>query len=163
MKSRLTIFLTISSIAFITGCVPPPMEPTPTPTAVFTTSQEFITAAWNAFNNNQFTEAISFAQEVINRWEGEAIKQQASLTQAPPIGVPAGEEEKKAILSNWALNDVAAAYFVKAWSFEKLGKPNEAKAAYYKVLEFSYGRCWDPQGWFWSPAEEAQRRLSRIP
>lgn len=127
-----------------------------------TTSEEFVAAAWDAFNANQFKEAANFAQEVIDRWESEALRQQSSLTQTPPIG-KVTEAEKNAIFANWALNDVATAYFIKAWSLERLGKITEAQEAYRKVLDFPYGRCWDPQGWFWSPAEEANRRLSKMP
>ncbi len=133
------------------------------PTPVFTTSEEFVTAAWNAFNDNRFTEAINFAQETIGRWESEAIKQQAALSQEPPNG-KVTEDERKAIFANWALNDVATAYFIKARSLEKLGKIAGAKEAYWKIVTtFPYARCWDPEGWFWSPAEEAKNRLTKMP
>lgn len=144
------------------ACVPSTPQPTPTPTAVFTTSEQFITAAWNAFNNNQFPEAIDLAQECINRWENEAINQQSALTQAPPNG-KVSNDDKKAIFANWALNDVATAYFIKASSLEKLGKNAEAKDAYQKVITFPYARCWDPKGWFWSPAEVASENLAKMP
>jgi hypothetical protein len=141
-------------------------EPTsttePTPTPVFTTSEEFVTAAWNAFNNNQFAEAISFAQECIDKWESAAVRQQSELTQAPPNG-KVTDDEKKTIFANWAVNDVGTAYFIKAMALENLGKTTESKEAYEKAISFPYARCWDPKGRFWSPAEVASDNLAKMP
>ncbi len=162
MKGLRAIIVAVILCTMLTACFPPPPAPTPTSTPMLTTSAEFATAAWNAYNQNDFARAIELANECISRWEGDAIQQQSSLTQAPPNG-KVTEDEKKAIFVNWALNDVGTAYFIKALSLEKLGKTAEAKDTYTTVTTFPYARCWDPQGWFWSPAETASVNLARLP
>ena len=43
------------------------------------------------------------------------------------------------------------------------GKKEEATQAYKKLInEYFYGQCWDPQGWFWKPAEAAQQKLGEL-
>jgi len=137
-------------------------EPTftakPVSTSAFATSEEYVTAAWKAYDNQQYEEAISFAQECIDKWENNAIEQQSKLTQAPPTGA-VSEDEKKAIFANWALNDVGTSYFIKAQALQKLGKIAEARDAYNKAISFPYARSWDPKGWFWSPAEAAKSQM----
>lgn len=144
------------------ACFPPTPTPAPTSTPVLTSSAEFVTAAWDAYNRNDFPKAIELAQECINRWESEAVKQQAALTQPPPNGQVTAEERSQ-VFVNWALNDVGTAYFIQALSYEKSGKPSNAKEAYNAVLTFPGARCWDPQGWFWSPAEAARDNLAKLP
>ena len=180
--SVLILSIVFSLIAV--ACVPPTPEPTSTPqpsstpepsstpqptstpesspTPVLTTSEEFVTAGWKAYERNEFDLAVELAQECVNKWESEAIKQQSELTEAPPNG-KVSADEKKAIFANWALNDVATAYFIIGELSQKLGKADEAKKAYTKATEFAYGRAWDPQGWFWAPAEEAENRLAKMP
>lgn len=155
-KILMIVFLGVGICIFLSACFPA----TPTPT--LDTSGAFVESAWNSFNKNKYSEAIAFAQECINRWEKDAVNQQSALTQAPPNGKVA-DDEKKAIFENWALNDVGTAYFIKAWSLEKMGKSADAKDGYKKTLEFPYARCWDDKGWFWSPAERAKENLAKLP
>jgi hypothetical protein len=157
--------IAISAIVLCTllsACFPPTPAPTSTPTPMLSTSEEFVTAAWNEYNQNEFAKAIELAQECINRWGNDAVKQQSALTQAPPNG-KVTDDEKKAIFANWALNDVGTAYFIKAESLGKLGKTDDAKDAYKTVIKFPYARCWDPKGWFWAPAEVASENLAKMP
>lgn len=158
---KISMFVTALCMV-LTACFPPTPPPTPISTPVISTSAECVTAAWNDYNQNNFAKAIEFAQECINKWEGDAVKQQSELTKAPPKG-EVTDEEKKVIFANWALNDVGTAYFIKALSLEKLGKTSEAKDAYNAVLTLPDARCWDPQGFFWSPAEAASENLARLP
>ncbi len=162
MKSLRNTFFVLVLCVLLTSCFPPPPAPTATPTPVISTSAECVTAAWNDYNQNSFAKAIEISQVCINKWESDAVKQQSELTQAPPNG-KVTDEEKKVIFANWALNDVATAYFIKALSLEKLGKTNDAKDAYNVVITLPYARCWDPQGFFWSPAEAASENLARLP
>lgn len=160
-----TVLFSFSLGLLFTSCLPPtPIALPPTPTAihVISRSQECVAAAWDNFEKNQLLEAINYAQECIDRWESEAIKQQSTLTEAPPNG-EVSEEEKEAIFANWALNDVGTAYFIKAWSLEKLGESSEAKEAYEAAITFPNARCWNREGFFWAPAEEASNRLAKMP
>lgn len=145
----------------MTACFPGTPSPTQTPTLIISTSEECLREAWDAYNSNRFSEAVSFAQECITRWESDAQKQQAALTQAPSIGKVTDAEKEKINSNNWALNDVGTAYFIKAEALDKQGKTNESQDAYKKAMTFPYARCWDPGGFFWSPAEEASKRISR--
>ena len=162
MNSLKVVISVIVSCLILSACFPPVPAPTPTPTAVLTRSEEFVTAAWNAYNRQQYSDAIGLAQECINKWEKEAVKQQSALTQPPPNG-KVTDDEKATIFANWALNDVGTAYFIKALSLEKTGKLTEAKDAYQMAMTFPEARCWDPQGWFWSPAASARDNLAKIP
>lgn len=139
-----------------------PSTPEPTPTVMPTTSEALTTAAWAALEP-QPEEAIKHAQKCIDLFEDEAIEQQNALTEAPPEG-QVTDEQKEAIFSNWALNDVATCYFIAGKASEKLGRVDDAKEAYQGAQEFPYARTWDPT-WegFWSPAEEAEREFSKLP
>jgi hypothetical protein len=162
MKSLKIVISVIVLCVVLTACFPPTPAPMPTPTPILSTSEEFVTGAWNAYSQNDFAKAIELAQECIDRWESDAVKQQAALTQAPPNG-KVSDDEKIVIFANWALNDVGTAYFIKALSIEKLGETADAKDAYNQVITLPYARCWDPQGFFWSPAEAASKNLAKLP
>lgn len=72
-------------------------------------------------------------------------------------------ESKEKIFSFWALNDVGTALFILAEAYRQTDKKAEAIAVYQKLVnEFFYGQCWDPQGWFWKPAEAAQQKLIEL-
>ncbi len=43
------------------------------------------------------------------------------------------------------------------------GNEKEAKAVLKKLVDsYYYAQCWDPQGWFWKPAEAAQELLDEL-
>lgn len=124
---------------------------------------ELTNAAWEAFNKGNFEEAISSAQKCIAEFKGSADREQKELESAkaplPQKGsVP--EEIKKVIWARGLLNDVATSYYIKGRSAESLGRIEEAKQSYKEATKYTYARCWDPKGWFWSPSEAAQDRLS---
>lgn len=164
MKSwRITISLVLGLL--LTACLPstpePTPTPTPTPTVVPTTSEALTVAAWKALET-QPEAAIEYCQKCIDLFEDEAIKQQEAFTEPPPFG-KVNEEQKKAIFSNWALNDVATCYFIMGQALAKLGRIDDAKEAYRGAQKFPYARTWDPS-WegFWSPAEGASKELSKM-
>ena len=104
-------------------------------------------------------------------FESDAISQQEALSEPPLLG-SANSTQKQNILSNWALNDVGSCYFILGQSLETLGQLEKeqifktilekAKNIYVKAQRFPYARAWDPQGWFWSPAEGAKNRLDEL-
>jgi len=119
----------------LTACFPAAPAPTATPTPAMSTSEEYVTAAWNAYNASRYLEAIDLAQGCIDLWEKDALEQQSALTAAPG-NAKVSEAEKQQIFTNWAINDVGTAYFIMAASLEKLDKTTEAKQAYLKVADF---------------------------
>lgn len=131
--------------------------------------------AWKSYNagvsarssGNNKTATVSFDAAIqscnicITQFETQAKQQQAVLKKCPPVGA-VSEADRKAIFLNWALNDVATAAFIKGKSSEFLlgidpakhkVRSSDLETAKKLVKELEYGRCWDPQGWFWSPCK----------
>jgi len=124
------------------------------------------TKAWDALNKGDHERAITFADSCISGFGGSADRQQAQLEKdsvpPPPKGV-VSETQKKAIFARGLLNDVATCYFIKGRSAENLKRMEEARQAYMVAMKYTYARCWDPKGWFWSPSEGASDRLNQLP
>lgn len=138
--------------------------------AVVASEQPCVKNAWNSFNKKKYKDAIKHADECIKDFGKSASNKQSKLEKdsipVPPTGKVRNEAEKNVIFSRGLLNDVATAYWIKGRSAEYLyetGKDNKyklmAKEAYENACVLKYGRCWDPQGWFWSPCEAATERL----
>lgn len=130
---------------------------------------ELMTAAWDAFNSHdykdakaKYEDAMSKADRCASRFKSEADQIQSELEQKkakqPPKGKVTGEQ-KKAIYDQGPINSVATCYWIKARSAQLLHRNGEAREAYNAAVSLSYGRAWDPRGWFWSPAEDAKDRL----
>lgn len=119
--------------------------------------------AWEAFNNDDHERTLSYAQRCIDEFLGGAERKQLQLetekAALPPTGT-VSEQEKEAISALGLLNDVATCLFIKGRCEEALGHKEEATKAYQAASKYTYARCWDPKGWFWSPSEAALDRLS---
>lgn len=121
------------------------------------TSAELTEAGWNAFNDHNYEHTIAYAKECIKRYQKEAVAMQNELTEP----VPASNNE--AVLSKWALNDVGTCCFMLGQALEKQDKKKDALKAYKAVIEkFSFAQCWDPQGWFWKPADAAKKQIKTL-
>jgi tetratricopeptide (TPR) repeat protein len=128
------------------------------------THDAFTGAAWNAFNREEYQEAIRYAGLCIAQYRQAADELQQKLQSTDvllPIGA-ATEEEKQRVFANGALNDVATCFFLMGRSSEGLRRVNEAKQAYRTTMKYTFARCWDSGGWFWSPAEAASDRLAHL-
>ena len=112
------------------------------------------TKAWEALGKRDYEKVAAFTGKCRELYAGEAEKQQADLKDFLP---------KEKGHDAWALNDVGTCCFIDAQAFEQQGRKAEAAAAYKKLAD-SYGfcQCWDPQGWFWRPAEAAGKALKRL-
>ncbi|MBI5150039.1 MAG: tetratricopeptide repeat protein [Candidatus Omnitrophica bacterium] len=119
-------------------------------------SETLTTKAWNALKEGDLEAVLVYTNKCVEMYTDQARKMQSSLT-----GYPTGSNDQ--IFSYWALNDIATSLFIQGESYRKANKTDEAKAAYNRVInEFSYGQAWDPQGWFWKPAEAARDKLSML-
>mgnify|MGYP001172866118 CR=1 FL=1 len=111
--------------------------------------------AWGALNSKDYKGAVVYTDKCIELYADQARQMQASLKD-----YPAGATEE--IHTNyWALNDVATSLFIKGKALLELGREEDAKAAFKRLVEeFTYGQCWDPNGpWFWAPAKAAKDQL----
>jgi len=121
--------------------------------------------AWDSFNKDDYRKTIDYAEKCINEFKGSADREQKELedlkTPQPPKG-SVSEQDKEIILKRGLLNDVATCFFIKGYSYEKLNQTDEAKKAYSSASFYTYARCWDPNGFFWIPAEAAKDRMSQL-
>ena len=117
-------------------------------------SETLTSKAWEALNAGKQDQALAFADKCIELHGKEAVKMQKKLTDF------ADDSEAS---KYWALNDVGTCYFIKGKALEKQGKKKEAAAALtYLKDNLGYSQCWDPNGWFWHPAEAAAELIAEL-
>jgi tetratricopeptide (TPR) repeat protein len=120
------------------------------------TSSFLATQAWKALAKDDTSAVVAYTNKVLQLYEDKAKQMQQSLTEYP-------WESKDKIFSYWALNDVGTALFIQGEALKKSGKAKEAKDVYKKLVDnYFYAQCWDPNGWFWKPAEAAQQAIEEI-
>lgn len=120
-------------------------------------SATLTTKAWDALNAKNHDNAVAYASKCIEMYEKEALAMQGALTEAVP------SDDREAVSSKWALNDVGTCLFILGQSLEAQGKGKEALEAYRKLVDtLSFAQCWDPQGWFWKPADAAQVKVKAL-
>src|SRR5271166_3427630 len=80
--------------------------------------------AWTAYNANDYSGAITAADECIMDFSPAAFREQSALEAAkepvPATGRVDNVADKKKILDRWAVNDVSTSYFVKGQSAQRL-------------------------------------------
>ncbi|MGE0268529.1 MAG: tetratricopeptide repeat protein [Candidatus Omnitrophota bacterium] len=120
------------------------------------TSSFLTTQAWKSLSSNEKDSVMIYTDKVLELYGEKAVEMQNSLTEY-------AWESKDKIFSYWALNDVGTALFIRGEAYKKAGDPQKARAAYKKLVDdFYYAQCWDPNGWFWKPAEAAQQALEEL-
>ncbi len=121
--------------------------------------------AWEAYNRRDYKAAIESADKCINEFLGSAMREQEELvakkTPLPLVG-PVSNKEKQVIFARGLLNDVATCLYIKGRSLEAEGQKEQAVKAYKATAKYTYARCWDTQGWFWSLSEGALDRLKML-
>ncbi|MBF0479272.1 MAG: tetratricopeptide repeat protein [Candidatus Omnitrophica bacterium] len=119
-------------------------------------SSYLVGQAWRALPAGDVKVVTTYTDKVIDLYAAKAKEMQSSLTEYP-------WQSKEQVFNYWALNDVGTALYIKGQVLAKAGKKDEAKAAYKTLVDqFSFAQCWDPQGWFWKPAEAAQEALAQL-
>ena len=119
-------------------------------------SSALVQRAWQALQAGDADQVSGLAAECLKLYGEEAARMQAEL-QAYPAGEP------QDVFRYWALNDVATILFVEAEAYRRAGVIAEAKARYQRIVdEFGYGQAWDPQGFFWKPAQAAREKLQTL-
>jgi uncharacterized protein YjbI with pentapeptide repeats/cellulose biosynthesis protein BcsQ len=121
--------------------------------------------AWSLFNKGQFDAAYKAGVDCALKSVRDANQKESALVEKkaplPPTGA-VSDEQKQAILAYGALNDVATCFWIAGRSAEQLKNTEAAKGLYKSATKYKYARTWDPDGWFWSPAQDASDRLVKL-
>ncbi len=123
---------------------------------LYGTSEDMVVQAWKASESGKPDQAIEQATATIQEWSSWALQLQQKKQHevGRPIDYSGEPQEKRAIFSYWALNDVGAAYFILGKAYdEKHDYSNAVRAFQQLVNHYSLAQVWDPKGWFWSPTE----------
>lgn len=120
------------------------------------TSSTLTGKAWQALNDDDLDLVLIYTEKCIALYAETAKEMQASLSEYP-------WETNEEIFSYWALNDVGSCYFIQGEAYRKFNMNKEARAAFNKVLnDFYFAQAWDPNGWFWKPAQAAEQRIQEM-
>jgi hypothetical protein len=119
-------------------------------------SETLVGKAWGALSEGDIEGVLAYTNKCLELYAEQAKKMQDSLSD-----YAAGSNDD--VFAYWALNDVATSLFIQGEAYRKANMMDEAKESYTKITEdYKYGQTWDPQGWFWKPAEAAKDKLSMI-
>ncbi|SMP66854.1 hypothetical protein SAMN06265222_11052 [Neorhodopirellula lusitana] len=120
-------------------------------------SSYLTTKAWESLAKKDLGLTLAYTNECITRYLSEAVEMQEALTE------PVSTDDKEAVLSKWALNDVGTCYFIQGQAYEADGKAAEAMEAYQTLLDkVAFAQCWDNNGWFWKPADAAAKQAKML-
>jgi tetratricopeptide (TPR) repeat protein len=116
-------------------------------------STSLVTKAWEALKEKDVSAVMFYTNKCIKLYARQARNMQEGLKDYPT-------GDKQNIFQYWALNDVGTALFILGEAHRNAGQYEEAAQAYKKLInEYSYAQCWDTKGWFWKPAEAAEKKL----
>ena len=122
------------------------------------------------FDQKRYEEAVAVVDLCFDIWGPEAKKIQKEMHDNkmpyPKVG-KVTTKQKKAIQENYLVNDVSMALWTKAIPLDRLDLDNYAIGAYAECINMTHGRIWDsggyePNGWFWSPAEDCADRVKKL-
>ena len=120
------------------------------------TSNFLVQQMWQALHDKNLNAVIGYDMKLEHLYRDEALDMNKSLKD-----YPAGNNDD--IFKYWALNDVGTGAFIVGEAYRMSNKNDDAIKAYNKVAsDYLYAECWDPQGWFWRPAEVAQQKIVEI-
>ncbi len=119
-------------------------------------SSHLVAKAWAALAANDVNTVVAYVNKTTELYAVKAKDMQTSLKD-----YATGTNDE--IFKYWALNDVGTALFILGEAYRTAGKKEEAAHAYKKIVdEYSYAQTWDPQGWFWKPAEAAEKKIGEM-
>ena len=147
--------IVLMAIFLIGGCAstPEPEGPPPIDFGDYT-SETLTTSAWIALSAGHYDQAITYADMCVELYEEEAHRMQGSMDALA---------DSEDVFDYWALNDVGTSYFIKGEALAKLGRKEEAIAAYTVVRdELFYAQTWDPKGWFWRPSTASYPKIQML-
>ena len=126
------------------------------PAILYGNSEDMTTEAWKALNAGDYEHAIDQAEATIREWSASALYLQQKKMQeiGHLVDFTGDPNERRSIFKYWALNDVAAAYYILGQAQDHQGNYAKASRAFQQVvIHYSLAQIWDPKGWFWSPVD----------
>ncbi len=119
-------------------------------------SSALTSKAWEALGAQDLKAVDTYVAKILELYEKQALEMQASLKMY-------AWESKDKVFSYWALNDVGTALYIQGKAYQEAGQKEEAIKAYERLVkDFKFAQCWDPGGWFWKPAEDAEKKLEEL-
>lgn len=120
-------------------------------------SNTMVQKTWAAFNKKDWDSVIIYVKKLEDLYGDKAREMQRTMKGYRDDSW----KRDRTSFNYWALNDVGTGVFILAETYLKMGRKQEAREAYSRVVnDFYYAQCWDRQGWFWRPSEVAQKRLN---
>ena len=109
--------------------------------------------AWEALADKDYPKVLAYTHKCVELYAQEGKKMNSEMTDFEPSETAA---------QKWALNDVGTCLFIMADAYVALENFPEAVNAYRTLAkDYNYAQCWDPRGWFWRPAENADLKADR--
>lgn len=113
-------------------------------------SETLTVKAWKALAEKKYPELFAYTSRCVELYADEAKRMNGEMTDYEPSATAA---------QKWALNDVGTCLFIKGEAYVNLERYPEAVKAYRAVVDdYKYAQCWDPKGWYWRPAEVAEKK-----
>jgi hypothetical protein len=139
----------------------------PSPSILYGASDDMVSRAWEFLNRGDNDRAIQQAQATVQEWSPWArkLEEKKAAELGRLISYEGDPEQRQQIFNYWALNDVAAAYFILGKAFDLQGHYTQAVGALQHIARnYPLAQIWDPRGWFWSPLDSIQDEfVSRNP
>jgi hypothetical protein len=137
------------------------------PALLYGASDDMVIEAWQRLVRGDYQPAIEQAQATIEEWAPWAIKleDQKQRQVGHTISYDGLSEQRQEIFKYWALNDVAAAYFIIGKASDHENDYAQAADAFQQIVRnYPLAQIWDPRGWFWAPVDSVQEEyVARYP
>ncbi|MBN1521967.1 MAG: tetratricopeptide repeat protein [Candidatus Aureabacteria bacterium] len=117
-------------------------------------SETLTVKGWGALDAGEYEKAVIYADKCLELYGPTARDMQKTLKDFA---------SKEKAFDYWALNDVSTCLFIKGKALKALGKNEEARKVFETIInDYSFGQCWDTQGWFWKVAQGAKNEIQSI-
>ena len=138
---------------------------TKSPTAVKTTTEDYIQDAWQGWNTGDWQKAVDEIEAMIKEhpdWLEVAKRQNEALEKRGGY-IQYNGANAEDIFNYWAVNDIGVGYFILVRGYDELGEHEKAVEAAVEILtNYNNAQCWDPQGWFWQPVISLRKEHPQI-
>lgn len=116
---------------------------------------------WANLGKKKHDLVIRQANNMLSRYYDIALEQQNSL-ETNAFKYPTenlNEKHAQLVEEQRVINAMATSAYIQGMAYKEKGLEELAIEALKKADRLSHGRCWDPQGYYWSPASAARKLL----